>query len=370
MSNLRGFIGTTDTTIQVDDTTSLPVNGGVVQIESEKILYTTATDKSLLGCTRGALSTSAVAHADKKPLTNLSSVPFESGVLDFHDTGNPTDSITGKGTAKIGDRFTNTTSGAVFTNTGTIDAPIWSLLESATSGVPTTRIISTTTPLTGGGDLSTNRTIAIPAATDSVNGYLTSADHTTFNGKVSTGAITGSGLTQATGKLLGRSTASTGAIEEITIGANLTLSGGTLAASGGGGGSGALLQRASISTTTSNTTTSNSYVDTDLTIAYTATGAGHDMELIVSGILYLSTGGDTVRVTIAKDGTNVVGAGLLEYSAAAGGTILPFSYTFPSVTSAGAHTYTVRILSTGSHSVQLGTGDVTTNTLVIKEYNL
>ena len=40
-------------------------------------------------------------------------------------------------------------------------------------------------------------------------------------------------LTLATGKLLGRSTAGTGAVEEITVGSGLTLSAGSLAASGG-----------------------------------------------------------------------------------------------------------------------------------------
>lgn len=49
-------------------------------------------------------------------------------------------------------------------------------------------------------------------------------------------AITGSGFTMGTGKLLGRSTASTGAIEEITVGSGLSLSGGTLSATGGPGG--------------------------------------------------------------------------------------------------------------------------------------
>lgn len=48
------------------------------------------------------------------------------------------------------------------------------------------------------------------------------------------GAVTSSGLTMATARILGRTTASTGAIEELTIGSGLTLSGGTLAASGGG----------------------------------------------------------------------------------------------------------------------------------------
>lgn len=46
-----------------------------------------------------------------------------------------------------------------------------------------------------------------------------------------TGAITGSGLTMATARILGRTTASTGAIEEITVGSGLTLSAGNLSAS-------------------------------------------------------------------------------------------------------------------------------------------
>ncbi len=49
------------------------------------------------------------------------------------------------------------------------------------------------------------------------------------------GAITASGLTMATARLLGRSTASTGAVEEITVGTGLTLSAGNLTATGTGG---------------------------------------------------------------------------------------------------------------------------------------
>ena len=47
------------------------------------------------------------------------------------------------------------------------------------------------------------------------------------------GAVTTSGLTMSTARLLGRNTASTGAIEEITLGTNLSLSGTTLNAAGG-----------------------------------------------------------------------------------------------------------------------------------------
>ena len=43
-------------------------------------------------------------------------------------------------------------------------------------------------------------------------------------------------ITMATARVLGRSTAGTGAVEEISIGTGLSLSGGVLSATGGGGG--------------------------------------------------------------------------------------------------------------------------------------
>lgn len=49
--------------------------------------------------------------------------------------------------------------------------------------VSKTQSILTTAPLTGGGNLTTTRTISMPAATASVNGYLTSTNFTTFNNK-------------------------------------------------------------------------------------------------------------------------------------------------------------------------------------------
>jgi hypothetical protein len=55
-------------------------------------------------------------------------------------------------------------------------------------------------------------------------------------GAAASGSITASGLTQATARILGRTTASTGAVEEITIGTGLSLSAGELSATGGSGG--------------------------------------------------------------------------------------------------------------------------------------
>ncbi len=60
------------------------------------------------------------------------------------------------------------------------------LTGTASGNPPNSRSISTTAPLSGGGDLSADRTLSIPAATSSADGYLSSADWTTFNNKQST----------------------------------------------------------------------------------------------------------------------------------------------------------------------------------------
>ena len=79
-----------------------------------------------------------------------------------------------------------------------------------------------------------NHAFNIPTASATNRGALSTADWTAFNGKASTGAVTGTGITMSTARILGRTTAGTGTIEEITIGSGLTLSSGTLTASGGG----------------------------------------------------------------------------------------------------------------------------------------
>ena len=49
--------------------------------------------------------------------------------------------------------------------------------------VPTTITINTTAPLTGGGNLAASRTLSIPKATTTVDGYLAATDWTIFNAK-------------------------------------------------------------------------------------------------------------------------------------------------------------------------------------------
>jgi len=87
----------------------------------------------------------------------------------------------------------------VYINTGTLannDALIYEsstqlwknkTIATALGYTPVTnaRTISTTAPLSGGGDLTANRTLSISQVTTSVDGYLSATDFTTFNNKAS-----------------------------------------------------------------------------------------------------------------------------------------------------------------------------------------
>jgi hypothetical protein len=82
-----------------------------------------------------------------------------------------------------------------------------SILQAFGKAVSNSLTISTTAPITGGGDLTANRTIAMPVATALADGYLSSADWSTFNAKqqaitvASPGAGTANGLALSGGSL-------------------------------------------------------------------------------------------------------------------------------------------------------------------------
>ena len=101
-------------------------------------------------------------------------------------------------------------------------------LTSLSGAVPTSRTITAGTGLSGGGDLSADRTISLSSGSVA---SLSLADSS-----VQPGAITSSGMQMSSARLLGRTTASTGAIEEISIGSGLSMSAGVISATGGGSG--------------------------------------------------------------------------------------------------------------------------------------
>lgn len=117
---------------------------------------------------------------------------------------------------------------------------------------------------------------------------------------VSPGSFTGSGLTMATARLLGRTTASTGAAEEITVGAGLTLISGELAASGGGvGGSTGSIDNALIR---ADGTGGGTVQSSNVTIADSGTA------LVFSAGGGITAGGTNENVTLTPSGTGHVRA--------------------------------------------------------------
>lgn len=221
----------------------------------------------------GAFTKSQPAFSDLSSQIGLAQI--SNGLITLPKLANmATDSLIYRKTAGTGAPEVNSLAtlktDLLLTGTNSGDQDLSALALKATT-------ISTTPPLTGGGDLSTNRTFAIDdaaangvtkgaatftgtdfnattgvvsidynngqAASGSVKGFLTSADWTTFNGKLSgnqtitlSGDVTGSGATgitatiandavtyakqqnvTATSRIIGRKTAGAGDPEELTF---------------------------------------------------------------------------------------------------------------------------------------------------------
>jgi hypothetical protein len=65
------------------------------------------------------------------------------------------------------------------------ESDVTNLVSDLAAKVPTSRLVSTTAPLAGGGSLASNLTLSIPAASGAQNGYLSSGDWSAFNSKES-----------------------------------------------------------------------------------------------------------------------------------------------------------------------------------------
>lgn len=108
---------------------------------------------------------------------------------------------------------------------GSGSGTVTSVSVAAANGFAGTVANATTTPAISIGTSVTNG--MVKSAAGGLAAAVAGTDY------VAPGAVTSSGITAGTNKLLGRSSAGTGAVEEVSIGSGLTLSSGTLSASGG-----------------------------------------------------------------------------------------------------------------------------------------
>lgn len=126
---------------------------------------------------------------------------------------------------------------------------------------------------------------------------------------VAPGAITTSGLTQATNKLLGRTTGSTGAVEEISVGTGLTFSAGSLSAAAGG-------LTVGTSPIANGTTTRILYDNAGVLGEYTLTGSGTVVAMQTAPTFATSITGSylTISEMLITDGSkNIVSAPVATY---------------------------------------------------------
>lgn len=89
--------------------------------------------------------------------------------------------------------------------------------------VLSSRSISTTSPITGGGDLSADRTLVIPAANSTTNGYLSSTDWSTFNAKANPSSKANADLTGQTAAVTSVCTYTPAANGTFRLGVYLTI---------------------------------------------------------------------------------------------------------------------------------------------------
>lgn len=124
-------------------------------------------------------------NSEKTAVANSASVSYVDGQLANKITKN------GVITAATNTKITYDEKGLIISGTALTADDIPTLPQSTITNlatdlagkVPASRSIFVSAPLTGGGDLGTNKTIAMPKATASVDGYLSATDWNSFNNK-------------------------------------------------------------------------------------------------------------------------------------------------------------------------------------------
>ena len=187
-----------------------------------------------LGAASAGIGLLAAREDHVHPAVDLTDTTETQGVLPLGrgGTGDALSPVVGAVIYADNDSLNQTTAGnagQILTSAGGAGAPYWQTV----TGTGTVTSVSVVTANGFAGTVGTPDTTPAITLTTTVSGVvkgtgtaLTAASAGTDY--VAPGAYTTSGLTLASGRLLGRTTASTGAAEEITVGTGLTLATGSL----------------------------------------------------------------------------------------------------------------------------------------------
>lgn len=223
--------------------------------------------------------------------------------------------------------------------------------------VPTTRTISTTAPLAGGGALSSNLTLSMPAATSTQNGYLTSTDWSTFNSKGNGTVTSVAALTLGTTGTDLSSTVATGTTTPV-----ITLNVPTASASNRGA-----LSSTDWSTFNSKQDALVSGTNIKTLKGQTLLGSGDLTQVLAQNTTVFTTGSGTytapadtewLKITVVGGGAN---GGAANNARATGGGAGGLAIKWISINPGQTLTYSVGGVATAS-SVSSGTKTITTIT--------
>ena len=171
-------------------TSELPAAGGGSLPDPVTVAHGGTGATTTTGARSGIGAAASGSNADITALTGVTTpLPLTEGGTGATTASGARSSISAASNGANGDitSLTGITTALPISEGGTAATSAGAALTSL-GAAPSSRTISTTAPITGGGDLSANRTIAIPAATSSVDGYLAHADWGTFNSKAASGA--------------------------------------------------------------------------------------------------------------------------------------------------------------------------------------
>ncbi len=185
----------------------------------------------------------------------------------------------------------------------------------------------------------------------------------TIAGSQVNGAYTASSMTMATARLLGRTTASTGAVEEITVGSGLALSGGSLTATGTGAGTVTVVGAGSLTSTALVTGGGTTTLQTPAATA-TMDSSGN---ISTPGSLTTGAGGSNAGTIELTQGT-APSAGTTSIKIYAPASVTSYIRNLPAAagtgfylgTNSGGTVTDTQVASTGTGSVVLANGPTLT----------